>query len=98
VSNKVPFPNAQRGRAPQPRPAVYPLVAPTPIATGPTPTDVQVDAARVGADRAVVMQVSTPSGVQIYVLPPAVAKSVGEQLVRHAGAVESGLILLPGGM
>lgn len=70
------------------------LIAPTPLQTGPAPVHLAVDGAVIGGKTpAVVLQVCTTSGANLYFISPDSADRIANDLKAAAAAARSGLII-----
>ena len=80
---------------PQVLPA-YPTIAPTPIGPQPVPVHVAITEIRFpNGQRSIVMQISTPAGIQFAFIDEAAAKKIGQDLVQLATGIvlaEPGLV------
>ena len=77
---------------PQQQTPALPLIAPIQGGIAPCPTEIAfAELGGPNGQKFVLMQFSTPSGVQFYFVDPAAAKRLGEQLV----AISSGIVIAP---
>jgi len=73
-----------------------PLVADTApeCSPGPVPTQIAAGTTVVGGKTLVVLQVSTPAGVSMVFLPPAMARDVAAAIEKSAVTAETGLVIV----
>jgi len=65
----------------------WPLISPVTIGPGPVPTQIAVGEARNAITRLVVLQLTTPLGVQMFFIEPELAVKLGKQLSAFGSGI-----------